>query len=174
MRIYRDGKLMSSLLTVKTNRANCRERMAGGEADYQVMVRAVNKYESTYRGDWAPSNVIHVTAEQAAQFREDPAGGGGRWVQEADGRWWYRRADGSYPAGQWMELDGEWYFFGADGYMQTGWIAWEGKEYYCSENGNMLTSCFTPDAYLVGEDGAKVALEETFPAAGTGQDAGAG
>ena len=85
-------------------------------------------------------------------------------MQEADAGWWYRRDDGSYPANEWMELDGEWYFLGPDGYMQTGWIAWEGKEYYCSENGNMLTNCFTPDAYLVGEDGAKMPLEETYPA----------
>ena len=41
--------------------------------------------------------------------------------------------------------------------MKTGWIQWQGKEYYCSENGTMLTNCFTPDAYLVGEDGAKIA-----------------
>ena len=31
------------------------------------------------------------------------------------------------------------------------------QEYYCSENGNMLTNCMTPDSYLVGEDGAKIA-----------------
>ena len=164
VRIYRDGELLGTPLITRTNRVNCRERMTKGETSYRVMVRPVNKYEAAYRGEWVPSNTIYITGDQAVRFREDPQGGGGRWMQEADGRWWYRREDGSYPANEWMELDGEWYFFGPDGYMQTGWIAWEGKEYYCSENGNMLTNCFTPDAYLVGEDGAKMPLEETYPA----------
>ena len=31
------------------------------------------------------------------------------------------------------------------------------RRYYCSENGDMLTNCITPDHYLVGEDGAKIA-----------------
>ena len=41
--------------------------------------------------------------------------------------------------------------------MKTGWIHWNEKDYYCSENGDMLTSCMTPDNYLVGEDGARIA-----------------
>lgn len=44
--------------------------------------------------------------------------------------------------------------------MKTGWVQWEGKEYYCSENGDMLTNCLTPDNYLVGTDGAKIAQQE--------------
>ena len=47
-------------------------------------------------------------------------------------------------------------FFDAQGYMQTGWIQWDGKEYYCSENGDMQVNCMTPDNYWVGEDGAKI------------------
>ena len=80
----------------------------------------------------------------------------GTWVQDAKG-WWYRRADGTYPANKWEELGGKWYFFDENGYMKTGWIDWEGKSYYCSENGDMLTNCMTPDNYLVGEDGAWIA-----------------
>ena len=80
----------------------------------------------------------------------------GQWVQDAKG-WWYRRADGTYPANKWEELGGKWYFFDENGYMKTGWIDWEGKSYYCSENGDMLTNCMTPDNYLVGEDGAWIA-----------------
>ena len=40
--------------------------------------------------------------------------------------------------------------------MQPGWIQWDGKEYYCSENGDMQVNCMTPDNYWVGEDGAKI------------------
>lgn len=56
-----------------------------------------------------------------------------------------------------MEIGNKWYFFDAEGYMKTGWIHWNEKDYYCSENGDMLTSCMTPDNYLVGEDGARIA-----------------
>ena len=41
--------------------------------------------------------------------------------------------------------------------MKTGWIDWNGKSYYCSENGDMLTNGMTPDNYLVGADGAWIA-----------------
>ena len=40
--------------------------------------------------------------------------------------------------------------------MATGWIQWEGREYYCADNGEMLTNCLTPDSYWVGYDGAKI------------------
>ena len=40
--------------------------------------------------------------------------------------------------------------------MATGWIQWEGREYYCADNGEMLTNCLTPDSYWVGMTGAKI------------------
>ena len=83
-----------------------------------------------------------------------------KWIrEESTGRWWYRNSDGSYPKGGWWQdpANGIWYFFDEQGYMQTGWIDWNGKSYYCSENGDMLTNCMTPDNYLVGADGAWIA-----------------
>ena len=47
--------------------------------------------------------------------------------------------------------------FDQEGYMSVGWILWEGKEYYCAEDGHMLSDCLTPDSYWVGADGAKIA-----------------
>ena len=61
-------------------------------------------------------------------FAQEP-----HWVQAADGRWWYHRADGSYPANRWERIDGEWYFFDKDGWMQVGWLQWGGLWYYLSE-----------------------------------------
>lgn len=54
------------------------------------------------------------------------------WVKDDKG-WWYRRADGSYPANKWEKIKDKWYFFNPDGYMQTGWVKWKKKWYYCSE-----------------------------------------
>ena len=50
--------------------------------------------------------------------KEASAAGG--WVCEG-GRWWYRKADGSYPKGGWCSVDGRWYAFDAGGWMLTGW-----------------------------------------------------
>ena len=165
VRVYREGKIVGTSLETNINSANCRERMMKPNETYMVKVRAVNKYDPTVKGDWTESNSVYISGEKVAQFKADPnasnvntaSGTTGEWKQEADERWWYRRADGTYPANKWEELGGKWYFFDENGYMKTGWIDWEGKSYYCSENGDMLTNCMTPDNYLVGEDGAWIA-----------------
>lgn len=41
------------------------------------------------------------------------------WIA-SNGRWWYRNADGSYPANCWQKIDGSWYLLVAQGWMQTG------------------------------------------------------
>ena len=56
-----------------------------------------------------------------------------QWIQAADGRWWYRHADGSYTTDGWERIGGEWYYFDADGWMVTGWKQWNGDWYYLSE-----------------------------------------
>ena len=42
------------------------------------------------------------------------------WIQDSQG-WWYRRADGSYPASCWEMIDEQWYYFNGKGYRTTGW-----------------------------------------------------
>ena len=65
----------------------------------------------------------YIPEEKAARFRENPTGGNGEWAQTPEnGRWWYRNADGSYPANSWQQIGGKWYFFDAQGYMVTGWV----------------------------------------------------
>lgn len=64
----------------------------------------------------------------------------GEWIQDSVG-WWYRNADGTYPAGAWWQdpASGIWYYFDSVGYMVTGWIDWNGGRYYCDPSGAMLT-----------------------------------
>lgn len=165
VRVYRGDKIVGAALTTDTNSVNCRERMVKPNESYMVKVRAVNKFDTTIKGEWASSNTIYINGDQAAAFRdnldaagvEGGSGAAGEWKQTADGRWWFDQGNGSYPADGWMEIGNKWYFFDAEGYMKTGWIHWNEKDYYCSENGDMLTSCMTPDNYLVGEDGARIA-----------------
>lgn len=48
-----------------------------------------------------------------------------------DGRgWWYRRADGTYPAGGWCKIGGAWYAFDASGWMLSGWYKPSIGEWY--------------------------------------------
>ena len=47
--------------------------------------------------------------------------GRGTWMRDSVG-WWWRRADGTYPASQWVRIGGARYFFYDSGYMATGWL----------------------------------------------------
>jgi len=103
--------------------------------------------------------------EKVAQIQ-----GGSRWIQAADGRWWYRHADGGYSKSAWEKIEGIWYYFDSSGWMCVGWINDKGTWYYCDSsgamaantwigdyyvgsNGAMLKSTWTPDGYYVGPDG---------------------
>lgn len=50
------------------------------------------------------------------------------WVKSGS-KWWYRYADGSYPADCWAQIDDQWYHFDASGWMQTGWL-WTNEHWY--------------------------------------------
>ena len=60
------------------------------------------------------------------------------WMHNSTG-WWYRHADGSWPADAWEKIGGLWYHFGPDGYMQTGWLYDGGVWYYLQPSGAMAT-----------------------------------
>lgn len=59
------------------------------------------------------------------------------WVKSG-GKWWWRNADGSYPASAWKKIAGSWYLFDAKGWMLTGWQKWRGTWYYLRSNGAMV------------------------------------
>ena len=83
--------------------------------------------------------------------------------QEDDAGYWYARANGSYPRGQfeyieenkswfyfdssgymysdkWLHhTDGQWYYFDKDGYMATSWKKINEKWYYFNRDGAMAT-----------------------------------
>ena len=50
------------------------------------------------------------------------------WVKSGS-KWWYRYADGSYPANCWAQIDDQWYHFDVSGWMQTGWL-WTNEYWY--------------------------------------------
>ena len=67
-----------------------------------------------------------------------PAPRGGAWISDSVG-WWYRYADGSYPAGQAVRIGNSTYRFGADGYMRTGWVSEDGSWFYHDASGAQVS-----------------------------------
>ena len=100
--------------------------------------------------------------------------------QKDDKGYWYARANGSYPKGQfeyieenkswfyfdesgymysdkWLKhTDGHWYYFDKDGYMATSWKKINNKWYYFNRDGAMATGWvkwYEKWYYLDSEDG---------------------
>lgn len=63
----------------------------------------------------------------------------GEWVQESNGLWWYKHADGSYTISDWEYIEGDWFYFDHYGWMKTGWMQLGGKWYYLKNWGAMAT-----------------------------------
>lgn len=140
---FEDG--IGSVYTVKETSFDFSELFPKA-GTYYFKVRAVDARDNA--GEWQDSSVIEVTAEDLAAWK-------GSWNQDDRG-WWYRNRDGSYTKDNWQLIGSEWYYFDGEGYMKTGWIQWQGKEYYCDESGAMMVSSTTPDGSQVGEDGARL------------------
>ena len=63
-----------------------------------------------------------------------PTPQGGAWISDSVG-WWYRYADGSYPAGVSVQIGDSVYRFDARGYMRTGWVSEDGAWFYHHASG---------------------------------------
>ncbi|WP_125141527.1 N-acetylmuramoyl-L-alanine amidase family protein [Clostridium transplantifaecale] len=135
---------------------------------YKFCVRAVPKDSEELKymtsGDWVYSDELRVDADETSPFVDNGAGAtpSGQnmtpndlgWRHDKNG-WWYRNADGSYPAGDWAAIDGKWYLFDGGGYILTGWQSKNGKKYYMNSNGEMQTGWLELDKqwYLLGDSG---------------------
>ena len=67
-----------------------------------------------------------------------PTPQGGAWISDSVG-WWYRYADGSYPAGVSVRIGDSVYRFDARGYMRTGWVSEDGAWFYHDASGAQAT-----------------------------------
>ena len=79
----------------------------------------------------------------------------GAWMLDSIG-WWYRNADGTYPANTSMVIDGHTYRFDGRGYMRTGWVMDGGAWYYHDGSGAQLTGwqIVRGSWYFLGDNGA--------------------
>lgn len=123
----------------------------GGWGDYSEVKRFEGRSSSSSSsGSSRSSNSSGVVPGSSAGPGAAPAQAG--WQRDNKG-WWYRRANGSYPANCWEYINGKWYFFGSTGYMVTGWVQWNGLWYFCGADGAMYTNTYTPDGYYVDGNG---------------------
>lgn len=131
-------------------------------ARYQARVRA--EYIGGRKSGWSDwSNIVNVSRDDVDNWSDDddygpPAnwnrpynpgpgvvstppvsGSGYGWVQAADGRYWYKNYDGSYPSNCWQSINGKWYYFDSEGYMATGWVWYNNSWYLCLPDGQMAT-----------------------------------
>ena len=101
--------------------------------------------------DITENRIAEQETVEATDFAEEPvvyaaaSSSGGQWVQESNGRWWYKHADGSYIKYDWEYINGSWYFFDKNGWMWTEWLQWEGNWYYLNPSGVMHTGWLKDD-----------------------------
>lgn len=138
--LYRDGSRVDTEETNKLNYDFSSKMTDAGS--YTFRLRAVSA-KSDY-SDWvespayvkeegALSGAASDTATPTASASGPDSVTTGEWQNDSNG-WWFRNADGSWPAGTWMKISQAWYYFNESGYM--------------------LADTVTPDGYKVGADGA--------------------
>ena len=98
-----------------------REGYGGGEQEYQLSLIHISDWGSSTSG------IKKLYANPAEFMRTwEPEETRIGWIKTPRG-WWYRYADGAYPANKWLTINHHWYLFNPDGYMCTGWHRWNGS-----------------------------------------------
>lgn len=81
-----------------------------------------------------------VSIEPSSAYADAPQvqAQAGSWVK-SHGKWWYKYADGTYPASDQVTIKGKTYSFDSAGYMKTGWKLEDGSWHYYKGSGAMAT-----------------------------------
>lgn len=129
IQLIHDHKNAGDMLSIYGDGYDFSEQMTEN-GTYWFQVRSV-KRTTNEKSDWITSEPVVVTGEENAVSAQGEQGPGaqhsgkeeaeaaGDWQQAADGvRWWWRNPDGSWPANQWMKVDGIWYYFDEEGYLE--------------------------------------------------------
>lgn len=85
------------------------------------------------------------------------------WIQEEQGQR-YSTEDGTYPADQWLAIDGKWHHFDENGYLQTGWYQdKEGTLFWLGWDGEMVSGTIYSQAgkvYFIDPEGHCTEVQE--------------
>ena len=115
--------------------------------DWESMQGSSDESASTDSYTWTPASADvslrvdvrqdpHAVTSVAVTLKasSDTTPAEGAWAWGARG-WWYRYADGTYPASETLVIGGQVYRFDAAGYMRTGWVREDGTWYYHAVSG---------------------------------------
>ncbi len=158
LRVYRNGNIVGTTeISVEGTEYNLKDYM-NRAGTYSVKIRGCNKIKPENKSEWFDTESVTISSERANEIRNGISFSrplNGEWMKDETG-WWYQMEDGSYTTEGWQYIDDKWYFFNENGYMLTGWVEWNGVEYYCNEKtGALLTNTVTPDGYFLDENGSK-------------------
>ena len=151
LKLYRDDQMIQSVPKVMAVNYDFYPSMTL-PGTYRFRVRAIPKdsLELAYitGSDWVYSDELDIDGDEVCTLTGGVTGpeenrqqlnpGQIGWVKDEEG-WWYRNMDGTYPAGQWQNIDGSWYYFDFTGYMLTGWQLNNSRYYFLDINGVMQT-----------------------------------
>lgn len=123
--------------------------------DFAELIKNGGKIDTTNSGPGVSGTGTTTTPEKTTSVVYKA-----EWIQDAVG-WWYRNADGTYPANNWWQdpANGKWYFFDPQGYMVTGWVDWNEHRYYCDPSGAMVTGTYTVDGITYQFDGSGAMMQ---------------
>ena len=165
LKVAEDGK--SATITggnvVDWNQVNLTATLPDGTEASATTIAVVKsvKHDATAPAPWVdpapqpqpdPQPAPDPQPQPEPQPQPDPSGA---WMLDSIG-WWYRNADGTYPANTSMVIDGRTYRFDGRGYMRTGWVMDGGAWYYHDGSGAQLTGwqIVRGSWYYLGDNGA--------------------
>lgn len=99
---------------------------------YIDVVRLPSNVDSSSLPPEVKKYLINVDGSDAGAYDDTDAAG---WVWQEDGRYKYRKPDGTFVSNGWLNVDDKLYYMDSDGYM--------------------LSDTITPDGYYVNTSGAK-------------------
>ena len=167
LKVAEDGK--SATITggnvVDWNQVNLTATLPDGTEASATTIAVVKsvKHDATAPAPWVdpapqpapdPQPQPQPEPQPAPDPQPQPAPSGA-WMLDSIG-WWYRNADGTYPANTSMVIDGRTYRFDGRGYMRTGWVMDGGAWYYHDGSGAQLTGwqIVRGSWYYLGDNGA--------------------
>ena len=167
LKVAEDGK--SATITggnvVDWNQVNLTATLPDGTEASATTIAVVKsvKHDATAPAPWVdPAPQPQPDPQPQPQPQPDPQpqpqpqpAPSGAWMLDSIG-WWYRNADGTYPANTSAVIDGRTYRFDGRGYMRTGWVWDGGAWYYHDASGAQLTGWQAVGGtwYYLGDNGA--------------------
>ena len=121
------GELTGDVVTLRADDVDV-SALSGQQA---VRVEASGRNPDPRADDDVTTSALFTVAPASEDTHEAVAG---QWISDALG-WWWRNADGTYPASETLRINGEFYRFDARGYMVTGWASENGHWFYYGVSG---------------------------------------